>query len=389
MRPIPHRRQRPAARRTARWLVWGLLLSLAAAPSGAAAQGNPFGTIAVLKDRQAGSLEDVRRLSREVSVVRAGAEEPAAPGMALYPGDAIRTSEGTCVVGTADGGRIEIGERSQVRLQPTLLQRLGEIHYLPAGALELQVGEAQLSAVGGGFKLTSGLDGSGTLVVVEGSVRVAGPGGEQVVDAPAVVQLVGGGLGAVGPLPPEEAAAITSWRAERFEPGRVAGLRRDRVHVRLEGGLSRLDEFSWGRVGLTVRARPVGPLWIDVGASVAVRPTDELIGYETAIALPVHAGARLIADLPGAAFLGGGADFTLLVGDHCVDAPTCRRELTAEPGVRLSLLGGLLIGRRVGVDLEIGGGVVRRRFPSLLPGGEPIAVPDPQVRVAVGVFVRL
>lgn len=364
-----------------------LILSLLL-PSVAAAQADSYGTIAVLKDRQAGFLEDVRKASREVSVVRQGQEEPARPGMTLLAGDAIRTAEGSCVVELSGGGRLEVSERSQLRLQPTILQRLGEVYYSGPGSLRVDVGDVQLLGEGAAFKISSGLDGTGNLAVLDGSVEVRNPAGEHVVAGPSTFDFDQAAATPARPMTPDELAGLTAWRAERFEPRPISGLRRNRAQIRLEGGLSRLDEFTWGRVGLNARLRTVGPLWIDFGASLALRDTDELAAWSTAIVLPVHVGARLIADLPGAAFLGGGADFTLLVGDHCVEAPVCRRELAAEPGVRLSFLGGLLLGRHFGADIEFGGGVSRRRFPPLNGVGELVEVPDPQLRFAVGAFVR-
>ncbi len=364
-------------------LVLALLL-----PRPALADAAPYGTIIVLKDRQAGFLEDVRKLSREVSVVRAGAEQPAAPGMVLLPGDAIRTAEGTCVIETPAGFRIEVAERSQLRLQPTILQRLGEVFYAVQGAFEVEVGEVQLLVEGTAFKVANGLDGAGNLAVTEGTVKAAAPGGVEPAPAPSTLDFTQDAAGQARAMTPEELAAIEAWRAERFETNPIAGLQRNRIQIRIEGGLSRLDEFSWGRFGLTARVRTIGPLWVDLGGSVALRDADELAAYDTALALPVHLGARLIADLPGAAFLGGGADLTMLVGEHCVDAPNCMREVTAEPGVRLSILGGFLLGRNFGLDVEFGGGVSRRRFPSIDGVADPIESPDPQLRFAVGAFVR-
>lgn len=369
----------------------GALLVLLAAlllPSLAAAQANPYGTIVVLKDRRAGFLEDVRKLSQQVSVVRGGQEEPAGPGMVLYPGDALRTAEGTVVVETPAGHRIEVAERSQVRLQPSILQRLGEVYYAVQGAFRVDVGDVQLLVEGTEFKVANGLNGAGNLAVTEGNVTAVAPAGREPAAAATTLEFDQKAAAPARAMTPEELAAIAGWRAERFEPNPIAGLRRNRMQIRLEGGLSRADEFTWGRVGLNARLRTVGPLWVDAGASVLLRDADELLAYDTAIALPVHIGARLIADLPGTAFLGGGADFTMLVGEHCVDAPTCQRELTAEPGVRLSILGGVLLGRHFGADLEFGGGVTRRRFPPITGEGDFVDVPDPQLRFSVGVFVR-
>ena len=364
-------------------LVFALLT-----PQVAQAQANAFGTIIVLKDRRAGFLEDVRKLSRQVSVVRDGVEEPASVGMRLSSGDAVRTAEGTCVVETPAGFRIEVGERSQLRLAPTILQRLGEIFYSVQGAFRVDVGEVQLLVEGTAFKVANGLDGAGNLAVTEGLVQASAPAGAQAASAPSTLDFTPEAAAPARAMTLEELAAIKTWRAERFESNPVAGLRRNRVQIRLDGGLSRLDEFTWGHFGLAARLRTIGPLWIDLGGSLALRDADELPAWDTALVLPVHAGARLIADLPGAAFLGGGADFTLLVGEHCVEAPTCRRELTAEPGARLSILAGLLLGRHFGADIEFGGGVSRRRFPPLNGAGDLVESPDPQLRFAVSAFLR-
>jgi hypothetical protein len=363
------------------------LIILVLLPSSAMAQAAAYGTIVVLKDRQAGFLEDVRRVSRQVTVVSNGIETPATPGMAVFNGDAVRTTEGTCVVETPAGFRVEIAERSQVRLAPTVLQRLGEVFYSVQGAFRVDVGDVQLLVEGTAFKVSNGLDGAGNLAVTEGTVKAKSPGNEEPAAADTTLDFTQEAAGAVRAMTPQQVAAIQAWRAQRFEPSPVAGLQRNRMHIRFAGGIGRLDEFSWGQFGLEARVRAIGPLWFDLGAELALRPADELGAYETVLALPLHVGARLVADLPGAVFLGGGADFTVAVGEHCVDAPTCRREVTAEPGVRLTMLGGLLLGQNFGVDLEFGGGVTRRRFPPIA-GSEPVEVPDPNVRFAVGAFVR-
>lgn len=370
-----------------RWLL-ALVAAALLLPGIAAAQGTPYGTVVVLKDRRAGFLDDVRSRSQQVVIVRSGQEVPATPDMPVFAGDAVRTAEGTCVVQTPEGHRVEVGERSQVKLGPTILQRLGDVFYQVQGAFRVDVAEVQLLVEGTGFRVTSGIQGGGTLGVVEGTVRARGAG-DEVAAAPSTLTFTRDAPGPARALTPEEIAAIAAWRAERFVEQPVAsGTRRNRLQLRLGGGLGRLDEFTWGQFGLAARIRLAGPLWVHLGADLLIRTTDELAGFETAFALPVHTGLRILGDLPRGAFLGGGADLELLVGAQCVDAPTCRRETTVEPGVLGSLVGGVLVGRHVGFDAEFAGGIVRRQFVADGEDGEALVVPDPRVQFTLGIFGR-
>lgn len=366
-----------------------LLIAALLLPASALAQAVAYGTVVVLKDRKAGFLEDVQRASGEVTVVRSGQEAPLRPGDVLQVGDAVRTAAGTCVIETPAGWRIEIAERSQLRLAPTVIQRLGEVFYRVTGAFSVRVDEVELLVEGTGFKVSRDMPGAGNLAVTEGRVRAKTPGNEELSEGGQTLDFDQAAAQAARPMTVEELSALDAWRAARFEPSVAGGTRRHRVHVRLSGGLNRLDEFTWGQVGLEGRFRAVGPLWLNVGAAMAARPVDELAAWETAFAMPVHAGLRLLADLPGAGFIGGGADFTLQVGENCIDGAGCVREIDVQPGVLLNVAGGLLLGRFLGVDAEFGGGVTRRRFPAIGEGQEAVVQPDPHFRFTAGIFVRL
>ncbi len=366
-----------------------LLIAALLLPSTALAQAVTYGTIVVLKDRRAGFLEDVRGASREVTVVRSGQEVPLRPGDVLQVGDAIRTAKGTCVVETPAGWRIEVAEKSQLRLEPTVIQRIGEVFYRVSGAFSVRVDEVELLVEGTGFKVKRDLPGKGNLAVTEGRVRTKTPGNEELSEGGQTLDFDQTSAQLPRTMTPEELSALEAWRAARFEPSVVGGTRRHRAHIRLSGGLEHVDEFTWGEVGLAGRFRPIGPVWIDVGAAMAARPVDELEAYDTAFTVPLHAGVRLLADLPGAGFIGGGGDLTVLVGNNCLDGPGCERGVDAQPGVLLNVTGGLLMGRFLGVDAELGGGVTRRRFPAIGEAQEFVVQPDPQFRFTVGIFVRL
>ena len=260
----------------------------------------------VLKDRRAGTYEDVRKQSREVSSIRDGAELPLAPGETLHEQDAVRTAEGTCVLVRSTGTRIEVAERSQLRLDKDgASQRLGQVVYSIQEPFTVQLDAVTAVGSSATFRVTRDIPGSGSVELVEGTLELSAPGGS--------VQLSGGqaaafsqeAVEAPGALDSVTTEALQDWRAGRFEPAAVRQTsRRDRAHLRLAGGLSWLDGFaSWGQVELETRVRIAGPVWLSVGAGALGRPVDELAEVDSAWALPTHLGARFSADLPLSLFL--------------------------------------------------------------------------------------
>lgn len=381
--------------RTSTALAAAILILALAGPAAAIEPAPPssplIGELEILKDRRAGTFEDVETQSQQVSYVRDGSERPAMPGMALHEGDAIRTTDGVCLLATSEGTRIQVGERSQVRLERGILQRLGRVHYVVAGTLSVRVGELELSATAADFEVQSSPQGAGRLLVRRGEVQL-GTGG----DALAVAAGTMVAFTAEGPAEPEptialELTAVEAWRAERFEIGPPEPpSQRERARIRLEGGVSWFEELQgWGRGGLEGRVRLGGPVWISTGAAFAGRRAWELEEAENVFAVPIHLGLRLSGDLPSSFFITGGADFQLVVMGRCDDQTTCSRQTVAEPGGRLLIGAGLLLSRRFGLDLEFSGGVLRRQIPPVVEGGEPTDVVDPQFHLGIGFFLRL
>ncbi len=357
-----------------------------APPAGAA----PYGTVVVLKDRRAGFFEDVRKVSREVSYVRDGVERPLTPGFALYEGDAIRTADGTAVVETPAGWRVEVGERSQVRLERSVLQRLGEVFYKVSGAFSVKVDDVELLVEGTAFKVTRDLPGNGELLVAEGGVRYRIPAipGEKVA-AGHELSFTQTSPGELRSVTADDLAALAAWRAARFEPGGAVGWRRNRVQLRIGGGLTFFDGLKgWGRGGITARVRAYGPLWVGGGVDLMGRRADEVLGAPVLLGLPAHVGARFVADLPRAFFVSGGIDFTLLVGGRCADQTDCERVTTAEPGGRLTIAGGLRLTPLLALDVEFSGGVARFLLPPVTADEAPVAVVEPQLHLTLGLSFR-
>jgi len=349
------------------------------------------GELELLRDRHAGAFEDVRRHSRQVSYVRDGSERPALPGMGLHEQDALRTAEGVCALVSADGLRIEVGERSQLRLERGVIQRLGRVLYEAPGPLSVRVGEVELATAGARFEVQSTTAGAGTLLVSSGEVQVRAPAGELRADAGTRVSFSQDGPATAEPALQLWLDDLERWRADRFDAAEAAPpSQRDRARIRLDGGVSWFEDLQgWGRGGLAARVRLGGPLWVSAGAAFAGRRAWELEEVENVYAVPTHLGLRLSGDLPRSFFISGGADFQMVVISRCDDQTTCTREVDAEPGGRLLIGGGLLLSRRFGMDLEFSGGILRRRIPPIVEGGETTDVVDPQFHVGFGFFLRL
>ena len=360
-----------------------------AEPAIAEATAGGFGMIELLRDRTGGALVVVRKQSREVEVVRNGATTPATPGMALLAGDAVRCGTGIASIVTPDGGRIEIGERTQVRFDAgQLTQRLGDVVVETPGALAILVGTSRVDVEAGAARVTSTLRLDGLVSSLSGHVRITADAGERVL-TPGQATEVGAGDGSVRALTPSELAAIDAARAPFVAPEATPLESPDRVHVLLAGGLGLVDRAEWGQGDLSVRVRIGGPVWVALGAGLTVRPAEELAGYTTVLALPARFGVRFIASLPRSAFLLGGADVTLLLGERCTSLEGCPRVFSVEPGGAVTLGAGVNIHRRIGLQFELGGGLYRRRLPPPGPGLDEISFPEFQMHVLVGVFLRI
>ena len=348
-----------------------------------------YGQVIVLKDKSAGYYEDVRHKSLQVTLVRGGVESSMATGVTLHRGDTVRTREGTCVIKTPSGWTVEVAERSEVVLEPSLVQRIGEVFFAVQGFFSVRVNEVELLVEGTAFKVDSTADGNGTLLVSEGVVRIRGPSGRNALVSAGEQR----GFDPTGPLgstvlvTAAQRAVLDAWRAERFAHFGIGGTRRDQAHVRLRGGVSFLEGSSWGRVGLALDFRTAGPVWLGVGASLIGHELAGDEGVDQVVAVPVHAGVRLVFDLPRAFFVGAGAHFDLLFGQRCLDLVDCNRGLTAEPGAALSFAVGHLLSRRFGFDFEVLGGVGRRTLPTLT--SDPEYRFGPRIHISMGLFLRL
>ena len=354
-----------------------------------AALGLGFGTIDLLRDRTGGALTVVRHHSREVEVVRNGTPIPATPGMDIQLGDAVRCGLGIAAIVTPDGARIEIGERSQVRIDAGLLtQRLGDVLIDTPRPLAVLVGTTRIEVADGAVRVTSGLNLQGIAQVLRGTVRVIDGDQERVLEGGQATDLGTEATG-VRTLSELEVAALAEPRASFVRPEAQPLASADRVHILIAGGISHLDASDWGQGELSTRVRVHGPVWISVGAGLIARPAEEVLGYDTVLALPARLGVRFIAPLPRSVFLHGGADFTLLVGERCTSLDGCPRKLSAEPGGVVELGAGVHIDKHLGLQIEIAGGLYRRRLPPPAPGLGDVVFTEFQFHGLVGLFVRL
>jgi hypothetical protein len=347
------------------------------------------GELELLRDRRAGFFEEVRKSSAEVSWVRDGSERAALPGLALHQGDAIRTADGVCAV-AGDGLRIEVGPRSQLRFDEVVLQRFGDVTYEAVGAVTVDLGAIRLEASAARVAVHRAIAGEGEVVVLSGSARLVGPGGAVQIEAGGSSTFTQEAIEPPQPLGQAELEALDVERERLFgERESATPARRDRVIVRLEGGVSWFDQLrGWGRGGLELRVRPAGPLWLVLGASATGRGVDETVEAETAWALPTHLGFRLMADLPASFFIAGGADFQLLVATWYAGDAAGSSDVTVQPGGRLAISGGMFLSRHFGFDLEFSGGVLRKVLPAPSATTTATVVVDPQFHLSIGIFAR-
>ena len=348
-------------------------------------------TVELLRDRRAGTFEDVRADSVQVSYVRGGVERPLRRGDRLHEGDAVRTSDGVCVVVTSEGLRLEVAESSQLRLERGVVQRVGTVLYESTSPLTVRAGVVELVTDGARFRVVRDVPGAGSVTVLDGQVRVRTPAGEELLEARGLATFDPTAALEVRPAAQLELDGIEADRTARFlAAATLPPSRRDRVSIRLEGGVSWFDELAgWGRGGLEGRIRLHGPAWLTIGGAFAARRAWELEDKPNVFAAPLHLGLRFSGDLPRSFFIAGGADFQVVVLDQCDDQTVCKRVTVARPGGRLAIGAGLFLSRRFGLDLEFSGGILRREVPPVELGGESTAVVEPQFQLGIGFFLRL
>ncbi len=367
-----------------------LLVGLLAAPA-ALADDAPVvqGEVGVLQDWIGGRFRDVVKTSREVEIVRGGAEVPAGPGLPVVRGDAIRTGRGRVVVNLAGGGTLLVGERSQLRFEPdgSWTHRLGRLDAVVTGAVRVTVTGVSVEAEDAEFRIDRTIAGDGSLTVLSGRVslivggigRTMPPGTRTTFTQAAAVETV-----------TMDAEAVEDLAAERdiTPPADDGPSAREAVrgHLRIAGGVSRLHGDDFGRADVSVRIRLGGPVFFAAGGGFNFRAVDDP-EIDAAFVVPFHAGVRVVGELGRGFLLFGGVDFTGYVGEWCAGLG-CVDEPVLEPGVRAMLGGGLELGARVGMDLTVGAGVVRREIPARFNPPEPV-VPDLQLHFGVGVFFLL
>lgn len=363
------------------------------APPAVAVPDSPpgMGTLVLIRDRTGGSLNLVRRVSREVEIVRAGNELRATPDFVLEPADAIRTGQGIAAIQEDSGLRLELDERSQARFEPgRALLRLGTLVVESPGPYDVVVGDSTVTLLGGLMLVRGDLQGTGIVQVIDGAATVTGPTASAQIGTMQTTET--SGAAEVRDLPPTEKDSLLARRAGDFTaPESTRGPLKpsDRVHVIVAGGLTRVDRAEFGAVDLAARVRIHGPAWFHASVGLLVRPADELAAYDAVLALPSRFGVRFLAELPRSVFIQGGADLSLLFGERCTSIDGCPREFSVEPGGWVDIGVGLYIHERVGLQLELAGGLHRRRLPAPLPGGDPIILPELQAQGLIGVLVRI
>lgn len=340
-------------------------------------------TVVLIKDRIAGRFEPTAGPSRGVTVVREGTEFPLGSGGGLGEGDAVRCSAGVVMLRLSEGSELSLGEGSQLRIARPLAHRIGTVFYETSGTLEILVSDRPATLEAGAARLSTNSLGEGSIEVLSGQLLLEdGPavsGGQRLDIGPE-------GPGEVLPLESSAAEGLALWRAQRFLPSETATAQKDRLQLRPEGGMANLLSANWGRAGFDLRARPAGDFWLQVGASVLLRPGESDEPAEVYWALPIRAGARWIRRLPRSPLyfgLGGDAQFLLFPG--CPPTEDCSTGLSVRPGVLAAGLAGVLLDSRAALDIEFSGGI------HALAGGnsssaEPVVIP--QVGLSVGLVFR-
>ena len=377
-----------------RWLLAAALLvaapaSAQEAPAPSAASAAAWGRVVVLQDLVGGRFRDVVKVSKEVEIVRAGVELEATPDLVLGVEDAIRAGRGRLGLALNDGGRVLLGERSQVRLDRDAgwLLRLGTLDIDAAADARVTVTDLVITTAGGELRVTRTLAGDGEITVLRGSASVLVAGTTTELPEGSSARFTQSGVTAVAPLDEAALAAMAAARAVAPVSEAVVDRVPAAAHLRVHGGVSRMHGADFGRAGFAARIRIAGPVFVGFGAAFAARAVDEDPDIDAAFVLPAHLGVRIVVPLPRAFLLYGGLDFTGFVGEWCTGA-SCAADVVFEPGARLLFGGGIELAKAVGLDLSIAGGVVRRQIPASVDPATPV-LPELQLHVGVGVFFRL
>jgi len=363
-----------------------LFLVLLALPAAATAE-EVYGTLTLVQERRAGYLEEVDEARSEVAVERDGDPLPAARGMTIHHGDILVTGRGSCVVGTAEGWQVTVGENSRVEVRTTWAQRLGTAIYRVRETFSVRVEQIEVLVEGTVFRVTwDGL--VGEVAVTEGAVRLRGEGDlETVVSAGERAAFTATQPGAAEPLSADARSVLADQERRLGTPNGGSRSRAGRVRIGLGGGVSAAQDRTWGAARLRGRFRLAGPLWSSVSGGLLLRPLAPE-GDLVTLAFPLVLGLQVAADLPGGVVgtLGGSLD--VLLGERCVEPVNCQRAVVAEPGGTVDLGVGLHIGRWLALSVEARlGASLRHEFGEQFQPS-PSRVVSPRLGVAVWWEVR-
>jgi len=347
-----------------------------------------YGKLTLVQERRAGFLEEVPLARSEVRVERDGASQAAERGMVIHEGDILVTDRGSCVVTTADGWKVTVGEESRLEVRTTWTQRIGTAIYRVRKSFGVRIERVEVLVEGTVFRVT--WDGeNGEVAVTEGVVRVRGEGDmETVVHAGERATFTDAAPGVSEPLPARDRVALAHQERRLGAANGGFRSRAGRLRIGLGGGFSAAQDRTWGTAQMRARFRLAGPLWAGVSGGLLIRqlsPEDERL----TLAVPLALGVQTIADLPGGATASLGGSLDVLLGERCVEPVACERVLSAEPGGTVDLGLGLLIGRRLALSLEgrFGAGLRREFGTTYQPN--PDAVVAPRLDINFWLEVRL
>ena len=339
-----------------------------------------YGVVA-LQDHVGGLGVAVKRASREVTFVREGVELPLEPTVELLAHDAIRTAKGSVTVeDVARGLSLHLRPGGQLRLDEATVLRVGHLLVDTKTEHHVEVGEVLVTLGPGRAELRCTVGGDGSVVSREGRVHVVQGELNRTLDAGEGLVLVGGRLGEAFVPPAEELLA------EDSTPKSAAPARSGRFHFRTGLGLRRIHATTWGGIAITPRVRLGGPLWLQLGAGLSLTPADTDPNRSVAFAIPIQVGLRVLVDLPRAFFVGGGGDLLVTVAEQCSDYTSCQLAFAADVGGAAVGTVGVLLGRRGGIDLDLGLGVARTELPPEPGNTEPVALLDIRLRLELGFF---
>jgi hypothetical protein len=362
------------------------LAVLLAFPASASAE-DAYGTLTLVQEWRAGFLEEVGKASGQVVVERDGETLAAERGMTVHHGDILVTARGSCVVGTAEGWQVTVGENSRVEVRTTWAQRLGTVIYRVRETFAVRVERVEVLVEGTVFRIT--WDGvAGEVAVTEGAVRVRGEG-----DVETVVR-AGERAPFTATAPGESETLAADARSELVDQERLLGTpnggspsRAGRFRIGVGGGVAAAQDRTWGTARLRARIRLAGPLWTSVSGGLMLRPLAPEEDRVT-LAFPLVYGLRVAADLPGGAVGALGGSLDVLLGERCIEPVDCERVVVAEPGGTLDLGVGWHIGRWLAVSVEGRFGASLRHEYGDTFQLEPDRVVSPRLGLAVWLEVR-